>query len=82
MTHTPKRPSIWAAQRTQPWVVRGDHHGAAAEQLSIAQEAAECRHAVIIEAAARLVEDQDVWGCGKGHDDRKSTPLAVGESTG
>jgi hypothetical protein len=62
--------------------VCGDHHGTAAEQLSIAQEAAECRHEVIIEAAARLVEDQNIWGCGKGHDNREAAPLAVGESTG
>jgi hypothetical protein len=62
--------------------VRGDHHGAAAEQLSVTEEAAECSHALVIEAAARLVEDQDVWGCGKGHDNREATSLTVGEPTG
>jgi hypothetical protein len=61
--------------------VRGDHHGTAAEQLSVTEEAAECRHALVIEAAARLVEDEDVWRCGKGHDDCQPTSLAVGEPT-
>jgi hypothetical protein len=81
VTHSAERPRIWAAQRTQPWIVRGNYYGAAAEQLSVTEEAAECRHALVIEAAARLVEDEDVWGCGKGHDNREAAPLAVGEPT-
>jgi hypothetical protein len=82
VTHSAERSCIWLAQRTQPWIVRGDHHGTAAEQLSVTEEAAECNHALIIKAAARLVEDQNVWGCGKGHNDCQSTPLTIGESTG
>jgi hypothetical protein len=61
--------------------VRGDYHGTAAEQLSVTEEAAECSHALVIEATARLVENQNVWGCGKGHDDCQPTSLAIGEST-
>jgi hypothetical protein len=80
VTNSAERSRIWAAQRTQPWVVRGDQYSACAEQLPIAEETAECRHAHIIKAAARLVEQENVWRCGKGHDDRESTPLAVGES--
>ena len=80
MAHPAQRSRIWAAQRTQPWVVRGDQHSTRAEQLPIAEETAECRHARVIEAAARLVEQENVWRRGKGHDDRESTPLAVRES--
>jgi hypothetical protein len=37
VTHSTERLRIWLAQRTQPWIVRSDQHGAAAEQLSVAE---------------------------------------------
>jgi hypothetical protein len=68
------------AQRTQPWIVRGDQQGAGAEQLSIAEKCAERRHARIIKTAARLVEDQNVWSCSNRHHDRKPTTFTIRQS--
>jgi hypothetical protein len=48
--------------------VGSDHHGAAAEQLSVAKQIAERHNARVVKAAARLVEDENVRNCGKGHD--------------
>ena len=50
--------------------MRGDQHGAGAKELAVAQKIAECRYARIIKTAAGLVEDQQIWRCGKRHDDR------------
>ena len=80
MTHSAERSRIWLTQRTQPWVVRGDHHGAATEQLLVAEQIAERRNTLVVETAARLVEDQNVRGCRKGHDNREATSLTIGES--
>ena len=60
--------------------MRGNQHGAAAKQLSITEKLAECRHAHIVKAAARLVEQEEIWGCRKRHNDRKAATLAIGES--
>jgi hypothetical protein len=59
--------------------MRGDHHGAAAKHVSIAEELTERSHAFIIKAAARLVDDEKVRGCGKGYDHCEPTPFAVRE---
>ena len=67
MTHSTEGPRIWTAQRAQPWVVRSDDDRAAVQQHLVAEEFAECSYPLVIEAAARLVQDQNVWGCGKGH---------------
>jgi hypothetical protein len=80
VAHPAERPRIWVAQRTQPWIVRGDQQGAGAEQLSVTEKCAERRHARIIKTAARLVEDQNVWGCSNRHHDRKPTTLTIRES--
>jgi hypothetical protein len=62
--------------------VRGDERGAIAEQLLVAEEIAECSNAPVIETAAWLVEDENVWSCGKCHDKCEPTPFAVGKTPG
>jgi hypothetical protein len=47
--------------------VRSDDDRAAVKQRLVAEEFAECSYPLVIKAAARLVEDQNVWGCGKSH---------------
>jgi hypothetical protein len=62
--------------------VGGDQQSASSEQLSVAEKCAECRGARIIKTAARLIKDQNVWGCGNRHHYRKPTTLAIRESPG
>ena len=62
--------------------MRGDQYSARAEQLPIAEQIAERHNARIIEAAARLVEQEQIWPSGKSYDDRQSTPLTIRESSG
>jgi hypothetical protein len=62
--------------------MRSDDHRAVFEQRFVTEQIAQCRHALVIEAATRLVEDEDVWGCGKCHDKCEPTPFPVGEAPG
>ena len=65
-----------------PGIVGRDDHRAASEQLVVAEEIAEGSHALVVQAAARLVEDQDIRRCGNGDDQCESTSLTVGEASG
>jgi hypothetical protein len=80
VVHPTHRSGIGPAQRTQSCIVRSDQHGTRAEQFSITEQITERRNPCVIKATARLVENENVWRCGKRRDDRDSASLAIRKS--